>query len=95
MARESKLQTEISKWLRSRGCYVLVVQPTAGVPTGCPDIIALYSGGFIALEVKQDEKSHFQPLQRETLAKLDEMQYARAVWFDNWELIKVELSSIL
>lgn len=95
MSRESKLQTEIAQWLRSRGCYVMVIQPQAGIPTGCPDIIALYSGGFIALEVKKDEKSHFQPLQRETLAILNSMQYAQAVWFDNWPEIKQELASIV
>lgn len=96
MSVESRLQGKIVKWLKSKGCYVIVTTAITGVPTGCPDVIALFpGGGWAALEVKASEKSKFQPLQKPTIAKLDVMYYSKAVWPENWEQIKKELSAIL
>lgn len=96
MAVESNFQSKVATWLRQKGCYVLVIQPRAGIPTGCPDIIALVDGGgWIALECKQDEKSKFQPLQKSTIAKLNKMFYSRAVWPDIWPEVRKELNSII
>lgn len=91
MKKESKLQSDIAKWLRSKGCYVLVTTPGAGVSVGCPDIIGLIEGCWLAIEVKTDAKSPFQALQRETIAKLNKWSWAKVVHKDNWEKIKKEL----
>ena len=94
--KESKLQSKIITWLKQKGCYVIKPTPGMGVPTGCPDVIALIDGGgWLALEVKANSKSKFQPLQKETIAKLNNMYYCRAVWDTNWGEIKKEIELII
>jgi Holliday junction resolvase len=96
MSKESAFQTKVANWLRAKGCFVMVIQPQAGIPTGTPDIIALCDGGgWIALELKAHEKAKVQPLQNETVAKLDQMYFARKVWPLNWDEIKKELELII
>jgi len=96
MTSESSFQKKIATWLRQKGCYVLTTTVNAGIPVGCPDIIALIpGGGWLALEVKKDAKSRFQPLQKETIAKLDGMYYSKAVYPENWDEIKLELEQIV
>jgi Holliday junction resolvase len=92
---ERKLQSQIIKWLRSEGCYVLNIQPVTGIPTGCPDIIGFKEGFWFALEIKSSEKSHKQPLQFETVKKLDNWSYCRFVYPANWGKIKAELQLML
>jgi Holliday junction resolvase len=94
---EAKLQLEIRKYLKSKGCYVLKTRPDArgSSPTGCPDIIFLKEGFWGALEVKASAKAKWQPLQKETVAKLDDWSWARRVDPDNWTQIRSELDSIL
>lgn len=95
MNRESKLQKEIVRYLKSKKCYVIKTRPGSGTPVGCPDIIALLEGCWIALEVKASEKSPFQPLQEHTIEKLDDWSYAKAVFPENWLEIKAELDVML
>lgn len=105
MSKESNLQSEIATFLRRKGAYILVVQPQAGIPQGCPDMLALLSGGgWVALEVKasnpyrKDGKAKsgaFQPLQERTVAKLDEMYFSRVVWPEVWPSVKKELLGII
>lgn len=102
---EKKLQSEIATYLRRKGAFVMVLQPQAGIPTGTPDIIALLDGGgWIALEVKPSnpykrdgtaKKGAFQPLQQKTVAKLNDMYFARVVWPDNWSEVRTELEQLL
>lgn len=93
---ESRFQTTVTKWLKQKGCYVLTTTVMAGIPDGCPDVIALIpGGGWAALEIKANAKSKFQPLQKPTIKKLDEMYYSRAVYPENWEEIKKELLAII
>lgn len=92
---EQKLQTEITKWLRQKGCYVIKLNATAGVPVGAPDVLALKDGFWVALEIKASKTAHKQPLQQETIDKLDEWSYAKFVWPDNWPLIQSELERML
>jgi Holliday junction resolvase len=92
---ESKLQSEIIKYLKSKGCFVVKLQAGPGVPQGSPDILALKEGCWLAIEVKASVNSPFQPLQKERLAKLDEWSWARAVYPQNWPEIKAELDSLL
>ena len=95
MAKESQLQTEIIKWLKKQGCFVIKHSAVAGVPVGTPDL-SFYKEGFYGfLEVKASKSSKFQPLQKETLQKLDDWSWAKAVHPDNWPEIREELATIL
>lgn len=102
---ERKLQSEIATYLRRKGAFVLTIQPQAGIPSGTPDIIALLDGGgWVGLEIKASNpykrdgtaKAHaFQPLQQETVKKLNNMYFARVVWPANWPEVKEELNQLL
>ena len=91
---ESKLQAEIIKWLRSRGCFVMKCGG-AGVPTGTADIFFCFEGFYGFIEVKKSAKAKFQPLQPEFLAKMDGWSWAKAVYPENWEEVRHELSKML
>lgn len=93
---ESNFQTKVVKYLRAKKCFVLVTTPHPGIPDGCPDVIALFNGGgWAALELKKGPNEKYQPLQKPTIKKLDEMYYSRAVWPENWELVKEDLSRLI
>lgn len=95
MAREAKLQTEISNWLRSRGCFVMVLQPQAGIPSGTADVFFCKEGFYGWLELKASEKSPFQPLQKKFIEKMDKWSWAKVCYPNNWHEIKDELLQIL
>jgi Holliday junction resolvase len=91
---ERKLQSEIIKYLKSKGAYVIKTRPQPGTPSGCPDIIALYRGRYTALEVKADEKSPNRPGQLETLLLLSEHNdFVYRVHPDNWPDVRAELEN--
>jgi Holliday junction resolvase len=92
---ESVLQTRIVKYLKDRDCYVIKTRPGLGTPTGCPDIIALCGGLWLAIEVKASSKSKFQPLQKETIKKLDDWSWCKTVYPENWKEIKAELEMMI
>lgn len=102
---ESNFQKKVSLWLRQKGCFVLIISAGPGIPDGSPDIIALFpGGGWAALEAKakypyrkdgQPLKGAFRPLQIPTIKKLDDMYYSKAVYPENWEEVKKELSQII
>jgi len=89
--KESQLQAQVIKYLKHKGCYVIKTSPGAGTPAGCPDIIALLEGCWMAIECKASSRSKYQPLQRETLDKLDQWGWAKTVHPQNWGEIKEEL----
>lgn len=91
---ETRLQAQVIKWLRLNGFYVIKCQvPPA--PMGCPDIFAVYEGWWLALEIKSSKSSHKQPLQAETVAKLDDWSYCKFVHVGNWPEIKAEIEGML
>lgn len=102
---ESNFSRRVADWLRKKGCYVLVTTVITGIPEGCPDIIALCNGGgWIALEVKAKcpykkdgtaRSGAFQPLQPQTISKLNDMYYCKVVYPENFEEIKKELNTII
>lgn len=92
---EAKLQSEITRYLKSKGCYVIKTKPGMGIPVGCPDIIFLLEGFWGALEVKASLKANFKPLQEDTLLKLDEWSYAKIVFPEIWPDVKLELETML
>lgn len=96
MGQEAKIQSTAIKWLKAKGCYVIKTGGGPGTPVGCPDVIALFDGGgWAALEFKASEKSKFQPLQKDTIYKLNNMWYSRVVTPDNWDTIRKELVEML
>jgi Holliday junction resolvase len=92
---EAYLQSKVVKYLKSMGCYVIKTTPGPGVPVGCPDVIFMKDGFWGGLEVKASKTSKFQPLQKQTIELLDTMSWCKAVYPENWETIKVELSLVL
>lgn len=95
MGKEATLQSKIIKHLEKQGCYVIKTGGP-GTPNGCPDIIALMDGGgWFALEVKSSKNAKFQPLQRQTIDKLDDMYFSAVVYPENWEEVKAELENYL
>jgi len=80
---EKKLQSEIIKFLQSKGAYVL--KNDATYRQGVPDLAFWHPdlNGFI--EVKAHENSPFQPLQKKTLEKIEAMGiFCRVIHNENW-----------
>lgn len=92
---ESQLQAKIIKYLKDKGCYVIKTKPGVGTPVGCPDIIALCGGLWLALEVKGSATAKYRPLQETTLEMLDGWSYAKTVFPANWWEIKADLDAML
>jgi hypothetical protein len=55
----------------------------------------MLEGFWGAIEVKDGPKAKWQPLQKETLAKLDGWSWAKRVDPSNWPIIKEELDGLL
>ena len=92
---EKKVQSDLIKYLKKKGCYVIKTKPGLGTPVGCPDIFAFYEGWWGAFEVKATEKSEFQPLQEYTINKLSKWSSAWVVHSGNYQNIISELEAIL
>lgn len=92
---ESRLQTEIRKYLKGMGCDVLVIKPQPGIPAGWEDIMFFKEGFWGAIEVKDSASAPYQPLQEDRLKKHNEWSWARRVDPTNWHQIKRELEGIL
>lgn len=89
---EAKLQSDIISWLKINDCYVIKVRAAPGVPVGCPDIIALCRGKWLAIEVKADEHAKFQPGQKSTLQYLKSGNtFVYVAYPESWPMIKEEI----
>lgn len=95
MSTESNLQTKIRKWLKSKGCEVLVLRPQPGIPDGWEDIMFIKEGFWGCIETKKDPKSPYRPLQKERLEKHNEWSWAKRVDPTDWPIIKTELETML
>lgn len=94
--REKKLQTQIIKHLKGKGCYVIKTKPQPGIPVGCPDIIALYKNTWIAIEVKKARGAKYETGQEATLEFLSGLNaFVWTVYPENWENIKIILDTNL
>jgi Holliday junction resolvase len=92
---EASLQSAIVKYLKEKGCYVIKTRAGVGTPDGCPDIIALCGGLWFAIEVKASSTAKYQPLQKDTLEKLDSWSWAKVVYPENWRAVKAELEMMI
>ena len=90
---ETKLQTDIIRWLKSKGAYVIKPRGGPGIPVGCPDIIFLFEGAWAAIEVKASAKAPFRLGQQPTLKKLKEWcPFVYVAYPENWPIIRSELT---
>lgn len=92
---EAKVQKRLISYLKRKGCYVIKTKPGLGTPVGCPDVIALYEGWWGAFECKAYANSPYQPLQKETLKKLDKWSFSTVVHADNIDDVISQLEKIL
>ena len=91
---EKKLQQKIVQYLKSKGCFVLR-HTGAGVPAGTSDV-SFYKEGFYGfIEVKARANAPTQPLQLEFIKKMNDWSWAKFVYPENWEEVKIELERIL
>lgn len=95
MAKEQELQKKIISYLKKKGCYVIKINQDAKSHVGTPDVIAMKEGFWLAIEVKASKTAKFQPLQKETIEKLNEMSWAKVVYPENWEDVQKELNELL
>lgn len=95
MVLEKDFQAKIIKYLRSKGCLVIKYQQNATTRASIPDILFLKEGFWGAIEVKKSKTAKYQPGQKEMVAKMDAMSYARTVWPENWPEIQKELVEVL
>lgn len=95
MTKEADFQATIIKWLRHNGCLVLKYQQNATTRAGIPDILFLKEGFWGAIEVKKAKNAPFRPGQKEMIAKMDEMSWAKAVYPENWADTQAELGQML
>jgi hypothetical protein len=95
MSRESKLQTEIRRYLKGKGCDVLIIRPQPGIPDGWEDIMFFKEGFWGCIETKKDPKAKYQPLQKERLEKHNRWSWAKRVDPTDWMIIKNELEAML
>ena len=52
-------------------------------------------GFWGAIEVKKSKTAKYRPGQKETVAKMDTMSWARVVYPENWPEVQKELTEIL
>lgn len=91
---EKKLQTEIIKFLQSKGAYVL--KNDATYRQGVPDLSFWHPdlSGFI--EVKAHKNSSFRPLQQKTIQVLEDMGlFVRVIYSENWPEYKTSFEQWL
>ena len=87
---EQDLVKKIIRWLRTEKCTI--------IDTNTPSVFFVKDGFWGAIEVKKTKTSPFRPGQREMVAKLDSMSWAKIVWSGkdtNWPETQEELKEIL
>lgn len=94
MSIETKLQSEIIKYLKSKHCFVMKCAGP-GVPTGTSDLFFCLEGFYGFIEVKKSSKASFQPLQKEFVERINRWSWAMVVSPDNWIEVKQELEAML
>lgn len=89
---EAKLQSEIVKWLKFNGAYVIKTRPGMGTPVGAPDLFAFYKYKWLAIEVKSSAIAPFRAGQKATLAHLKSFNPDVYVAYpENWNSLKAKL----
>lgn len=92
---EAKFQADFVSDLRDMGCIVLKQDPVIGKQKGVPDILVIYKSRWMFLEFKASEGSPFRPGQREFLEKLSRWGYAKKVYPEIGDVVKLEIERII
>lgn len=92
---EKDFQAKIVKWLKAKGCIVLKYQQNATTIASIPDVVFLKDGFWGAIEVKKSKTAKYRPGQKEMVAKLDAMSWAKVVYPECWGEVQDELTEIL
>lgn len=98
---EKDLQNRLLNWIRlkfdSKKIFIMKITPIPGIPQGCPDIIILYDGGFVAIEMKRSSKASFRPNQKYYLEMLNTFQNGESIvcYPENFNEVKNLLKNIL
>lgn len=97
MTPEKKVQQRLIRYLKKKGCYVIKTQVDGRglVPVGCPDVWFVKEGFWGCAEIKGNEKSKFQPLQKETIEKLNQWSWCKVVHSDNIDDVISQLEKML
>lgn len=90
-SKESAFQSDLLRWLRLKGCFVIKLQAGPGVPIGTPDILFAHNGFYGFIEVKLNKRSRLQPGQKEMVKKLNDMSYAKIVYPENFSELEEDL----
>ena len=94
--KESKFDKDVVGYLKKKGCFVIKLTPgVAGIPVGTADRFFCKDGFYGFIEVKKSKTAPFRPLQPEFLKKMNSWSWAKAVYPENWEIIKKELDEML
>lgn len=92
---ESTFQAKIIKFLKTQGCIAWKLEQNATTSVSRPDILFLKEGFWGAIEVKKSAKARFQPGQKQMIEKLNEWSWCKAVYPENFEETKKELTNLL
>lgn len=83
---ESRIQTEILRWLERNGCYVVKV--ILANKSGVPDIIFCKDGLFYAVEVKATGK-------KKNTTKLQDMNLEKIITSGGKAIVTDKLSDVI
>ena len=92
---EKNFQSKIIKYLKAKGCVVIKYQQNATTQASIPDVIFLKDGFWGAIEVKKNKTARFRPGQKEMVAKMNDMSWAKVVYPENWSETQKELCELL
>lgn len=92
---EASFQASFIKWLKAQGCLVWKLEQSATTQAARPDVLALKEGAWLAIEFKRSAKARFRPGQKQMIEKLDNWSWCKAVYPENENEIKKELTEWL
>ncbi len=91
MSLESRIQTTIIEEIGEiiPDCVVIKTDPT--YIQGFPDLLILFDGGWLSLEVKRSENSPRRPNQEYWVDVLDHLSFSRFIYPENKEEVYREI----
>lgn len=93
--KESTLQSQIIRFLKSKGCVVAKMQASSGVPKGMADVFWCYKKVYGWLEVKASKSAKRQAGQPEFIKHMQGWGVpAYFVYPENWPQIQKKLEQI-
>lgn len=92
---ESKFQSQVIKFLKSKGAMTLKYEQNATTHAGVADIVWFYKTKYGFLETKKSKDAPFRPGQKLFLEKMSKWTFAKAVFPENYDIIKREIMDII